>query len=425
MVTFPDANNQTMDDREFLAYWLAWFAGPGSQGKLPFDGPVPRLAGREVMAALISRGYGHGLDALCRTIVHAPYRNGMHATGPFMAANAHLLEATNATNPCTGKNVNGARLTPRAIDMIDAVRNDTALMTAAEARIESDVDIERPDGAFEAVDATDPLPPGNTLAHLVAPKGLAQVADRKAFVKSFVQWIEAHPYQAQYRRRAVGPEIHGWHARLNAYFWPKPTIGLTATSANMRPLLEEGQALAETIDDWNEAARQRAVDWANEVLTWGGVPQRLVTADIVRAVIRAAITREPGDAPMNSGWTKVAAFATAHLEDQGGANAIWDSRVSWSLVRRADALLHASGCNAVPEWLAGIGKVPGRGGTRWGHELHLPWPNAYGRWPSHFAAADLIRDIRDTLNDGVVPKAAGTAPWTTRSVEMVLFMDGY
>jgi hypothetical protein len=248
---------------------------------------------------------------------------------------------------------------------------------------------------------------------------------RSAFVRYLVQTIEEDPYQPAYQNKKIGNKVYGWRDRLNAYFWPSPQVDFARTTESVSRLVSTGSELARTIDDWSPDHCRQAVEWANAVLKWGGVPQKRVTADIVHAVIRAAITRDPLGAPMNSGWTKIAAFATAHLEGEGRANAIWDSRVSWSIVRRADVLLHASGLHDIPPWLAGIGRIPGRGGSRWKCALDLRWPLAYGRWASHFAAADLIRDIRDALNQGAAPRAQRSTVWTIRCVEMVLFMDGY
>jgi len=55
------------------------------------------------------------------------------------------------------------------------------------------------------------------------------------------------------------------------------------------------------------------------------------------------------------------------------------------------------------------------------------WPNAYGKWRSHFAAGAMVRDLRNQLNDQRIPRFPGSREtlWTVRDVEMVLFMDGY
>lgn len=131
---------------------------------------------------------------------------------------------------------------------------------------------------------------------------------------------------------------------------------------------------------------------------------------------------------MNSGWTKVAAFLTAHLEAENRSQAICDSRVSYSLVRGMDGILHSCDYHSVPDWLADIGEIPGRGGYRWTAKRNLKWPRAYGRWESHLATSKLVREIRDELNRRgylALKPDGSNSPWTVRSVEMVLFMDGY
>ena len=253
--------------------------------------------------------------------------------------------------------------------------------------------------------------------------------NRDEFVSALISGIEGSLFTPTYRKRVIGEGVLGWQARLDAYFWPTPAISKDSAYNQLRPLLERGRRLAEARGKWTNHMSGEAVSWANAVLKWGGVPQKIVTAQIVGSVIDAAMSRNPNLAPMNSGWTKVAAFATAHLEREGGANAIWDSRVSWSIVRRADEILFDAGLRSIPLWLSAIGKVPGRGGTRWSHQLKLPWPMAYRLWDSHFAATDLIHDIRDELNRSDWAKSSNRSGpaeiWTTRSVEMVLFMDGY
>lgn len=253
--------------------------------------------------------------------------------------------------------------------------------------------------------------------------------DRQTYIAAFVDDVQSQPYRAIYRNEPIGEEVCGWDMRLTKYFWPTPERGLADTIARLKPLLKRGEQLSHL--PWDENSQREAIVFANDVFAWGGVrPRKEITAESVEAVVRAAISGRSNGAPMNSGWTKVAALVTAHLEREDRSQAIWDSRVSNSLVRRSDRILYDAGHRCVPDWLNGIGKVPGRGGTRSanGQRLRLNWPYAYGRWDSHYAASEIIRKIRDHLNlaDSQVRMAIGSnAPWTVRTVEMVLFMDGY
>ena len=215
---------------------------------------------------------------------------------------------------------------------------------------------------------------------------------------------------------------------MKSYFWPKPSCDYASTLKEVKCLEAEGRAIAEAHMPWNDTVKAQACTFAKRVFEWGHVPQKNVTAEEIERVLNAALSGNIADAPMNSGWTKVAALATAHLEAENRSQAIWDSRVSWSLVRRIDDLLARNRFSEIPPWLRYIGKVPGRGGTRWSNSLKLNWPGAYRRWDSQIAATNLIRELRDELNRrGIIaPGPYGEkAPWTVRSVEMVLFMDGY
>jgi hypothetical protein len=126
---------------------------------------------------------------------------------------------------------------------------------------------------------------------------------------------------------------------------------------------------------------------------------------------------------MNSGWTKVAAFATGHMPN---GQVIWDSRVAHSLIRRIDNILVNSGRQEIPEFLKGVGWVPGRGGTRHHPRTYkLKWPNGYRSWQAQFAGSSLVHAIRDELNKRQMGATSPQEPWSVRTVEMVLFMDGY
>lgn len=163
------------------------------------------------------------------------------------------------------------------------------------------------------------------------------------------------------------------------------------------------------------------------------IGRKTVTAKNVRAVFQDALDDNRASiALMNSGWTKVAAFATAHLEhvDGGKPHAIWDSRVATALIDRLDGQLSAQPAVHARTLFPDIGTVPGRGGSR-PRTFALKWPSGYQRWSTQVNGSALVREMRDRLNAQNeqfprMPLPDGTVGnWTTRGVEMVLFMDGY
>lgn len=262
-----------------------------------------------------------------------------------------------------------------------------------------------------------------------------QFSKQLACVKSLVRGIQEEPYQPVYRKKRFGAPVCGWDARLEAYFWPRPLFDYSHTCLAMQTIMAKAGALAESLVDkgeWSEAEGIMAVELANAIFTWGDVPQKpaTVTPSSVKSVFQAALANNAkARSYMNSGWTKVAAFATAHLEQdlQRHPQAIWDSRVATAIISRLDAQLEGED---VPVTLfPGVGTVPGRGGTR-PRKLAKRWPSGYRTWSGQIAGSALVRQIRDILNrDNGYPKMplpeGGVGPWTTRGVEMVLFMDGY
>jgi hypothetical protein len=247
-------------------------------------------------------------------------------------------------------------------------------------------------------------------------------------VREFVADVENSKYQPRYLRKPYGDAVQGWAGRLKTYFWPKPEVDAQHNLLRLEPLIARGKMLSEKPRPWDEDTKTNAVAFARGVFEWGRVQPKTVTWQQVDAVLRAASSwKEVANAPMNSGWSKVAALGTAHLEGQNRSQVIWDSRVSNSLVRRIDRLLHASGTNEIPGWLPRLGRVPARVQERWAIPLHFDWPYGYGRWEYQFAASRLVHALRDELNLRKIPMPAANhqrEKWHVRAVEMALFMDG-
>ncbi|WP_137172425.1 hypothetical protein [Massilia sp. HP4] len=347
--------------------------------------------------------------------------NSMHATGPFFADphNAPWFEPLDV-HPMA------VRLTPAAIDIWNAAGDAReAALVAARARIDSDLEwkgepiVLLPDSQVE-----------EPAVELQRASAGSPAEGRRGHLENLVRQIHEEPFQPMYRKKAFGAPVTGWDARLNAYFWPLPAWNYMRASPIVGQLVERASVLADILEReraWSEEQGRMAVALAHDIFTWGGVPQNpdTVTPATVEQVFLSALGNAGSPtAYMNSGWTKVAAFATAHLEDDGMRHpqVIWDSRVATAVIGRLDG--NAAPVSAFPD----IGTVPGRGGTR-PRQFASRWPSGYRSWPAQIAGSALVREIRDILNRGDYPQMplpdGGAGPWTTRGVEMVLFMDGY
>ncbi len=261
---------------------------------------------------------------------------------------------------------------------------------------------------------------------------------RRELVAEFVRDVHSQPFQAQVRRKPYGPPVVGWPARRSAYFWPTPERDLVVNETELGPLFEAAGRLSRTLrsrGSWTREERGAALRLAQAMLDWGGPRQpRSVDETTVERVFRRAL-RLPvaGDVPMGSGWSKVAVLATTYLEGVDGKapHAIWDSRVSASILSRLDRILVARGIEDPRNVAPHFGRVPSTNGTR-PRDLVLRWPLKAPSWDTQFAASVFVRDLRDHLNQNEYPpmpmanRANGaTGPWTVRGVESVLFMDGY
>jgi hypothetical protein len=257
------------------------------------------------------------------------------------------------------------------------------------------------------------------------------------FAEALVKWIHSDPYFPPLGR----PSVIGWDERIKTYAY--------ATKANppawlrvygdVNPLISGLKNIIAAYN-WNavgSAVHLKAADdkslqsLAQRVCTWGGVRQRNGYANAWKVIKSAVLSAQHHGAPMNSGWTKVASFAT-----DGAANSqtIWDSRVATSLIWRLDQILFSSRLvvgNLRAQYAIGLveGKANGSGMPR--HRTYnFAWPDGYGKWSCHFAGGQLVRDMVNVLNDptkgypSMPTPAGGAAPWDVFGVGLVLFMDG-
>ena len=426
-VEFPHAKDCKVEALRFLAMWFCWLDKFPPSGSDPNTATIPCLAVNAGFQALVDKGNGHGFDAMCRLLVSPSYRNTRQPSKLFLKKNQHLLILVKARNHKTGRSVNAVRLTPVAIEHIQLALRMKDYQRDAHALIEADKEVETIRGKKSQLDFVKPV-------ELQKSIEIGRVVStRAALIKRLIENIDREPFICHFRKKPYGNELRGWTRRLESYFWPNPEYGMKIVSEQAAVFAERGKVIVSASRPWNEKTRKIAEQFAQEIFTWGGVPQRDGNADRIFSVMIKALDGgntelQDQGAPMNSGWTKVAAFFTAHLDEENRSQVIWDSRVSWSLVRRIDGLIPEGGQDQIHKWVPGIGKVPGRGGTRWTKPLRFIWPNAYAKWRSQFAASDLVREIRDALNDlGVKALDSEGRPcaWSLRKVEMVLFMDGY
>jgi hypothetical protein len=445
-VVFPYAKNFTIEDHEFIAAWIVWFREHGAEDEDWTTGILLCLASAESLAGRIKAGATFSLDVLCRSLVPSGYRNTMQATPQFCEGVLHLLDQTKDINPKTGQHVNAVKIKPEAVIAwmeLDHATRCRALQKAV-ALLTDDVLIElssesADDGCPEVLIFDEVEPCLTPSMEMPIVNEHPSIDWRYAeFIRALVDAVAEEPFQPMMRRRPVGESVTGWGPRLMRYFWPTPRVDYAETETALRPIREIAQILAGPVllgEPWSDEEERIAVDWANDVFAWGRVRQAAFTARMVRQVFENALTGEllhPA-APMNSGWTKIAAFASECLEAQTNKvpQVIWDSRVATSIIRRLDYLLSQAGLSEIPDFFNGLGLVPGRGGTRARRQdsLKLRWPLGYGKWSAQFAGSRLVKALRDHLNregtHGKMPLPNGnSAPWTIRGVEMVLFGDG-
>lgn len=412
-VIFPHANQYQISDSDFQS---AWHILIDKYGATTGNNDLPRLSTKDSLSKLIQKKQYLSLEYLCRTLVPNGYKNGMQATNIFLNANKHILQPIPTINPISNRKVQGARLIP-----CTKIKNQSD--PDVEALFESDVD-ELETMGMPSNCVTQP-------PHEISWGG---------FVDQFVDEINSSPYQPMYRGKPIGKPVTGWDNRLQAYFWPNPAVGLLATQQRLKPILAKCTKLASLVTSnttWRLIDQNDAVDVAVDIFKWGGVPQRpeTITWQNVWNVFEASLTgKVPSNTPMNSGWTKVAAFATAHLDTGAitpnqSVQVIWDSRVSTSIIRRLDNILKNASLKSLPNGYAKIGRVSGRGGTRAQQQaLTYNWRNGYGDWSTQFAGSAFVQEVCTCLNNRRIKMTTSDGKksnWTIRAVEMVLFGDGY
>lgn len=430
MITLPHSANQKIPVKRFLAAWIIWAeqlynCSTWEGFHFPFNWK------KEKLATIVGDGRLSGLDAMVRFLAHPAARNTMQISDDFLAVNAEWLNRCYDALSPSSRDVSGAVLTDRSIDLWNAIpeqeKNNILIETAqlASEFFESMCGIEEVDSEEENISQPASYAPDSSTTSFGSSLG---------WVQKFVEMVDCDPFVPHYRCKPIVAKVgRGWGHRLSTYFWPTPVCGLSFTTAALSPHIATLQHLANKVlahTPWSSVDQGLAVKSAMGVFQWGRVLRSAPTPDQVRAAMEMAIhcsSALPAP-PMNSTWTKLAAFSTEHLTHP---QVIWDSRVATAVICRLERLFIYDGLTTVPY---GSPEIPhnlgpmqvGRGGTR-PRKLKLNWTNAYGRWSALYAASEFVRTVRDYLNANptVYSKFSSQAPWTLREVEQVLFMDGY
>lgn len=113
-------------------------------------------------------------------------------------------------------------------------------------------------------------------------------------------------------------EEEPWDNRLHNYVWKQRSF--FQTQDELDDLIWQGSLLSRLIlskQEWTPQDKIKAVNWAEAIFQWGGTRQRQpITASKIQNTLTNALLNcvQDANAPMNSGYTKVASFGTAFLE---------------------------------------------------------------------------------------------------------------
>lgn len=213
------------------------------------------------------------------------------------------------------------------------------------------------------------------------------------------------------RRRTLYPvqPVTGFKARLDAYFWPSPSTGFTATEKILDGFIARAHMLAADLDRNAGAVLQLFA----QICEWGGVRLPTEDAQVVVDNLRLAQRRSRRQAAaMNSAWTKL--YAIFYPDDF----LIHDSRVATALLGLAEQALPDADVKLLRQRYPALGRVSGRGGSR-PRATRLAWRNAYTCWAAQLDANALGQAMLAALNQ------AGPEQYTLRHLEATLFMEGY
>lgn len=277
------------------------------------------------------------------------------------------------------------------------------------------------------------------------PPSIPSQASAADVIEAAVRWINHDPFVREIKSRGTirpvpgAPVVCHWNERLQEYAYARSRVpcfpevynSVSPVLARMATTIQKySWPAVKSIADLNPADEEQLRKDAEWVCMWGGVKQPSYAA--TWKVIRSAVTGTamPG-APMNSGWTKVASFATHGLPN---AQTIWDSRAATSVIIRIDGVLHANGLfpAIMSPYRLGYGSASSSGLRPQKKALiQSRWPAGYGKWDYHFGGSETVREMVSILNNpsngypAMPLPGGGSGPWDVFGVGLVLFMDGY
>lgn len=429
-----------IDLDEFLAAWICnqrEFKGECLTTSDALALPLPKGANHSTLSQMKESPrsvFWRGVGLLLRKLQGPGSLDTCWAIDAFFDKNAEWM-SVGTESQGKGRPIKMVRLTPQAQEYWIRLpeKQQSELLEAAERELLADCDEEPsedllPDQEAEAL-SVDVLLDVPTPA-FAAVQPMQGSIDRSAIIERLVQSLAETPFQAYYRGSPAGQPVVGWAARLDAYFWPRPTNNRAKTERELADMIDRLSPLVRKRLEgttWTDTDGAAAVAVTTDIFKWGGVRRSIpqISVDTVRSAVDSAIAGKQVDgALMNSAWTKLASLASASLCPERH-QAIWDSRVSHSLIGRINALGAAADVVALfPQ----LGWIPGQGGTRRQKPAYASrWKRGYRSWEAHFAAAGIVREMVAYLNRHATTYGTPSPDqmWSVRDVEMVLFMDGY
>lgn len=263
---------------------------------------------------------------------------------------------------------------------------------------------------------------------------------RQEVLEGAVRALHEDVFQRSYRKNAArdAQKVCGWDSRLREYAYATSRVSSVDHVVNfLLPLIVDFRKIV-SLYEWSkvdEAGQIKKPDllhlecFAETICIWGGVPKAGGYRDTWKVVKSAMLGRREHHAPMDSGWTKVASFATYGLNEN--EQTIWDSRVSTAVVDRIDSVLKTTQLKPNPFQELSVVESKREAGTR-PRDLSFEWPSTKCTWTAHFNGSAIVRQIVQILNskNGGYPgmpclNTGMTRPWDVFGVGMVLFMDGY